>query len=176
MTQQYILNSIPEADTWIFPVHFQEQGTDITADENVQAINHTRTSAPGAYWIKLRLYCMLKLELAPILQHVYTQLDFDMPAEFLYGLIIPIHKKDSHYQPSNYRSITLLNADYRVMQQVLLDKLRRPLQQLVSPTQSAFLPGKCISDTIWKIQLLPQYLALQSKSADFEVSDFSKGL
>eukprot|EP00889_Picochlorum_renovo_P006312 jgi/Picre1/33342/NNA_008666.t1 len=172
--QQYLLNSIPMDDTRIFPEYFREQATDITAEEILQAIKRMRTSAPGDDGIKLTLYRLIKQELAPILQQVYTQLVFDMPAEFLYGVIIPIHKKDSPYQPSNYRPITLLNTDYRIMQQVLLGKLERPLQKLVSPTQSAFLPGRCITDTIWTIQLLPQYLALQKQSAYFAVCDFSK--
>ena len=172
--QEYLLHSIPMDDTRIFPDYFREQATDITADEIIQAMKRMRTSAPGDDGIKLTLYRLIKHELAPILQQVYTQLVFDMPAEFLYGVIVPIHKKDSPYQPSNYRPITLLNTDYRIMQQVLLGKLERPLQTLVSPTQSAFLPGRCISDTIWTIQLLPQYLALKKKSAYFAVCDFSK--
>mmetsp|Transcript_3558 Transcript_3558/g.7227 ORF Transcript_3558/g.7227 Transcript_3558/m.7227 type:complete len:1219 (-) Transcript_3558:204-3860(-) len=172
--QQYLLNSIPMDDTRIFPDSFREQATEITAEEILQAIKRMRTSAPGDDGIKLTLYRLIKQELAPILQQVYTQLVFDMPAEFLYGVIIPIHKKDSPYQPSNYRPITLLNTDYRIMQQVLLGKLERPLQKLVSPTQSAFLPGRCITDTIWTIQLLPQYLTLHKQSAYFAVCDFSK--
>ena len=174
LAQHYVLHSIPTADQRIFPDYFREQPTDITAEEILKAMKKIRTTAPGADGIKLTLYRLIKHELAPILQQVYTQLVLDMPAEFLYGVIVPIHKKDSPYQPNNYRPITLLNTDYRIMQQVLLRKLQQPLQQLISPTQSAFLPGRCISDTIWTLQLLPQYLALQKESAYFAVCDFSK--
>ena len=174
IAQQRILHSLSEEDKRVFPHYFNDMTTEITEEEIIKAINSMRTSSPGEDGIKISLYRPVKQVLAPILTQVFTQLILAMPEDFLYGIIIPIHKQGSKYEAANYRPITLLNTDYRIMQQILLAKLRPPLQQLVPSTQSAFLPGRCISDTIWTIQMLPPYLSMINKSAYFAVCDFSK--
>lgn len=122
--------------------------TKISEKEIIKAINNMRISPPGADGMEISLYRPAKKVLAPILTHIFTQLLFDMPQDFLYGIIIPIHKQGSKYDAANYRPITPGYTDYSIMQQVLQAKLRPPLQQLVPSTQSAFLPGRCIPDNI----------------------------
>jgi hypothetical protein len=165
---------LPASDKRIFQDYFHNQETHITPAEVIRAINKMRTTAPGEDGIKLTLYRILKQELAPILAEVLNQLVQQMPEDFLMGVIIPIFKDGNPYEASNYRLITLLNTDYRIMQQILVVKIKEPLQRLICPNQSAFLPGRCITDNIWTLQLLPRYLELLQMQGYFAVCDFAK--
>jgi hypothetical protein len=84
-----------------------------------------------------------------------------VPAGFLDGHVKPLHKQADATDVSNYRPITLLNTDYRVLARVLASRLGRGLATVVGPEQSAFLPGRGIGDNIHMLQLLPAALASQ---------------
>lgn len=172
--QQEILQAIPEEDKQIFPRHFMDHPVTITTEEILIALKKMKTTAPGEDGIRTSLYRAIKKEIAEILPEVFTDLIGDMHKQFLQGLIVPIYKGANTCEAINYRPITLLNTDYRLLQQILVLKLKGPLQELIAPSQTAFLPGRCISDNIWSIQLLPKYLQLQQRSAYFAVCDFSK--
>ena len=62
---------------------------------------------------------------------------------------------------SNYRPITLLNTDYRVLARVLAARFGALLGEVVGPEQSAFLPGRHIGDNVLSLRLLPAALAAQ---------------
>ncbi|KAJ9521470.1 hypothetical protein QJQ45_008864 [Haematococcus lacustris] len=49
---------------------------------------------------------------------------------------------------AGYRPITLLNCDVRLVARAVEDRLQLPLDQLVSPSQSAFILGRDISDNV----------------------------
>eukprot|EP00889_Picochlorum_renovo_P005481 jgi/Picre1/32511/NNA_007857.t1 len=170
--QEEILHSLTPADRTVFPA--QAFPGMITEQDVRNAIKRMKPTAAGLDGIKIVTYRLLKDSLAPILAKVFTGLLHDMPQSFLEGLIIPIYKKGPRYQAINYRPITLLNTDYRIFTQILLAKLKGPLQQLISPTQTAFLPGRSPMDKVWPLQLIPQHLQLEQKSAFLAVCDFSK--
>ena len=51
--------------------------------------------------------------------------------------------------PSNinhYRPISLCNTIYKVISKLLVDRLRTVIGNLVSPAQSAFIPGRWITE------------------------------
>ena len=52
----------------------------------------------------------------------------------------PEHLKD-------FRPISLCNGIYKVVSKCIVNRLRPPLQDLISPNQSAFIPGRMITDS-----------------------------
>lgn len=49
---------------------------------------------------------------------------------------------------SNYRPITLLNADYKILAKLLATRMGAALGEIIDPTQTAFVPGRWIGENI----------------------------
>lgn len=64
------------------------------------------------------------------------------------GLIIMLYKnKGSRLHLKNYRTLTLLNMDYKILAKVLANILNYVIGSVVSKTQSYAIPGRNIAFT-----------------------------
>ena len=96
------------------------------------------------------------------------------PAGFKSGALIALFKKGDLADAANYRPITLLNTDYRLLTKVLAARVGPVLANVISPEQSAFLPDRIIGDNIMFLQLLPACLRAEGRSAVVAFLDFVK--
>ena len=69
-------------------------------------------------------------------------------SEFASGWMCPIYKKKDPTEISNYRPITLLNTDYKLMTKTLALQLVEPIHKLVHPDQAGFIPKRSIFNHI----------------------------
>jgi hypothetical protein len=72
----------------------------------------------------------------------------------------PIYKKKDPTKISNYRPITLINTDYKLLTKVLTLQLTESIHQLVHPDQAGFIPRRSIFDHIRLANTIINYAEL----------------
>lgn len=132
--------------------------------------------APGVDGLPGELYRKFKVQFVPLLARLFSAVGSMQatPLGFSHGAISVLFKKGDRADPANYRPITLLNVDYRLLAKVLSNRLLPCLDAVIDPMQTAFLKGRHIGDSIMLLQVLPDALKAESKGAVMAFLDFAK--
>ena len=141
-----------------------------------QALKRSRAgTAPGLDTQPLELYRKAPAFI-PLLARLFSAIGAtgQLPHGFHDGLITVLHKAGDRSDPANYRPITLLNSDYRLLAKVLVHRLSPHLPKVIGPEQTAFIKGRSIGDSIHLLQLLPHLLAREGRWAMAVFCDFRK--
>ena len=72
----------------------------------------------------------------------------DESTSFALGWMCPIYKKKDRTDISNYRPITLLNTDYKLLTKVLAIQLMEHIAILIHKDQAGFIPKRSIHDHV----------------------------
>ncbi|KAJ9513891.1 hypothetical protein QJQ45_020968, partial [Haematococcus lacustris] len=118
----------------------------------LQGCAHSK--APGLDGLPMEVYGRLWVQLGrplrAMLQEALADTAHPAPlAEFLAGIITLVPKAGKpRDQVAGYRPITLLNCNVRQVARAVEDRLQLPLDLMVSPSQSAFILGMDISDSV----------------------------
>ena len=70
------------------------------------------------------------------------------------GIITLIYKKGDPREVRNYRPITLLNVDYKIFAHMLVSRLKVCIDDIVTPCQLGFVPGREITESLHFLKLL----------------------
>ena len=68
-------------------------------------------------------------------------------------MLIIIYKKDPK-EIRNYRPITLLNRDYKILTTILAGRLKNICEAAISKQQKGFVPGRQITDRTHQVYLI----------------------
>jgi exonuclease III len=166
---QQVLQAIPAHG----PVGLPPAAADALGDSTVtvaevrQALRHSKPgTCPGFDGIPVELYRKAGQPMLQLLARVFSAVadTATTPSNFLDGVVTSIFKEGDPTLPSNYRPITLLNTDYRILAKVLANRCLQHIPPLISAEQCAFLKGRSIGDSIMLLQLLPHQLAAEGRT------------
>lgn len=132
--------------------------------------------APGLDGVPVELYRVGRHVFVPLLARLFSAIGQlrQVPPGFLHGAITVLPKRGDPSNPANYRPITLLNSDYRLLARVLANRLTPVLGEVIEPEQTAFLPGRSIGENVLFLQTLPTLLRRQRRSAVVAFLDIAK--
>ncbi|XP_057808453.1 uncharacterized protein LOC131022930 [Salvia miltiorrhiza] len=85
-----------------------------------------------------------KYDIIPLLLSILN--DGDCPRSLNSTFIYLIPKKRKCYIPTDYRPISLCNVVYKLISKVITDRLKLVLPSIIHESQSAFVPGRHITD------------------------------
>ena len=73
------------------------------------------------------------------------------------GLISLLHKKNDKKDTKNWRPISLLCTDYKILAKVLTIHLKSVISSVVSPVQTCGIPGRFSGETVRLLQDIVNY-------------------
>lgn len=131
-------------------------GEKITIEELSSTISQLKNNStpgidgiPGMIYKLLNNHCLLTLN--NVLNQCFTE---KMPHSWKKGLIILIFKKGDVNDIANYRPITLLNNDYKILCKIMSNRINTFIKKIIENYQIGFMPDRLIYDNILCMDLL----------------------
>ena len=81
-----------------------------------------------------------------------------LPDRMLEGEVALLYKKKDPRDIRNYRPITLLNTDYKILAKVMGERLKQTLDSIISSPQTGFVPKRQITENTHLLTLIQAYL------------------
>lgn len=105
-----------------------------------------KLKCPGPDGVPVELFQIMWAKVGPLILRVLNEgiASSAFHEKFSQGLIVLLPKKGDQKILTNKRPITLLNVVYKIGAKVMQRPLTPILQKVISPQQSAFLPGRNI--------------------------------
>jgi hypothetical protein len=91
-----------------------------------------------------RNWGLLKVDVIRAVQRFFEE--GIMPDDVNNTAIVLVPKKNDPTELKDFRPISLCNVLFKVVSKCLVNRLRPILEDIISPTQSAFIPGRMITD------------------------------
>jgi exonuclease III len=93
---------------------------------------------------------------------------------FADGWMCPLYKKKDPTLIENYRPITLLNTDYKLLTRALSLQLIESIKQLIHRDQAGFIPGRSIFDHIRLSRLMTTFAEVTERNGSIIALDQEK--
>ncbi len=151
---------------------------EISMDEVEKAMNCLKLDkSPGSDGLRSNFYRHFWLHLKELFFGMLKEISEShiLPTTMKQGLItlIPKPGKDPKFI-DNFRPITLLNTDYKILTHVYANRLKSGITQIISDTQSGFIQGRSIHNNIRLVLDLLEYNHLIEDEGFILFLDFFK--
>lgn len=128
---------------------------EILYEEVLAALRKLRkTKSAGADNIVAEMIAPSEPETARLLHTICNKIwSFgEWPKDWTISVYIPVHKKGSKTECSNYRTITFISHASKVMLNILLERIKAYLLPEIAPEQAGFVPGRGTRNQIWNMR------------------------
>ena len=100
-----------------------------------------------------------KQKLVPNLQEVYINsfLSNELPESMTIAIITLLYKKQNPKYLKNWRPISLLNHDYKILAKILSNRFKTTLSTIIHHNQACGVPGREIHDHLYLLSDLFEY-------------------
>ena len=160
--------------------HEQKQNleTDITLQELQEVVKSMKHGkSPGMDGLPVEFYIVFWSRVKDLLFMVYKKAINSGCLHYSarQGMITLIPKKERDVLfIKNWRPITLLNVDYKVLSKVFASRIKTVLDDIIHRDQTGFLKGRCISENLHIILDTLDYCDINKIPAVFISIDFEK--
>ena len=105
-------------------------------------------------------------------QKIWEQKEW--PKEWTKSLIIPLPKKGNTKQCQNYRIISLTSHPSKIMLKIILNRLKKKAEEILSEEQAGFRAGRSTIEQIFNIRILNEKCLQHQKMLVHNFIDFKK--
>ena len=119
--------------------------------------------APGQDGLSSEFYKTFAHKLAGPLAKLYQKFieNEDLPASFSNANINLLYKKGERQEIGNWRPISLLNVDYKILAKIISERMRKCLPKILHTDQKGFVPTRNLEDAVIKATSLIEYCHLE---------------
>ena len=128
---------------------------DPTYEEVTEAINRLKNrKSPGEDNIPAELIKAAGARLWSRIHQLILKVwqEEKLPDAWQMGLLIPIHKKGSRMECENFRGICLLSTSYKILAEILYNRLAVYTEEIIGDYQGGVRPGRSTTDQIFTLR------------------------
>lgn len=126
--------------------------TKISLDELTKTVKGmSNNKSPGIDGLTVEFYKYFWNVIGPILNELFCEIHTKevLTNSMRKGILTPVYKETGDKKNlKNWRPISLLNVDYKVISRCMASRLSQVIREIVSENQTCCIPGRDISDTI----------------------------
>lgn len=121
-------------------------------EDAVKSLNTGKS--PGEDGLTCEFFRRFASRLAPILLLLFNDCERECRVGdgFAVSVVTLLFKKGDRSCLTNYRPISLLNVDYKILAKVLAGRLKSVIGSVIHPSQAYSVPGRDISDTVLSLR------------------------
>ena len=157
--EEDILNLITNK---INEIERQNCDKEISIEELTNALKGmNRNKSPGIDGITVEFYIKFWDKLKHLLHKVIISIQEEqqLSRSMKKGIISLFYKKKGDKTDiKNFRPISLLNVDYKIISKALANRLKLVMESIISPEQTCCVPGRDIADNIMSIRDVIDYI------------------
>ena len=82
----------------------------------------------------------------------YIEVNAKLPISHTIGVIKLIHKRNEKEILLNWRGITLLCVDYKILMKIITNRLKHIFPHIIMPEQTCAVPGRTIQENTYALR------------------------
>ena len=140
----------------------------------IDSLNSDAT--PGSDGLSADFYKIFKKIILTDLSELFNNifLKGKMPKTMREAIVKLLYKKNDHQNIKNWRPISLLNTDYKILSKIIVNRLIPIFENFILPQQCTGLPGRRIENIHYNIQTLLELANQKNEDIVIMSIDFEK--